>query len=148
MTTQTSTQNTSYFNLHTTGIGYVNDIREVEPKKGDKFLACRIAALTGSANDSEYRYFDTKVVGSDAEQLIRRCKEAVDAKKKVLISFVMADLWVDTFTYTVDSKYHKKGDTGVTLKGRLIRVKMVKVDGELKYQEQPKQNQHTSEADA
>ncbi|MWQ83461.1 DUF3577 domain-containing protein, partial [Glaesserella parasuis] len=68
-----------------------------------------------------------------------------EAKKKVLISFVMADLWVDTFTYTSDSKYHKKGDTGTTLKGRLIRIKMLKIDGELKYQE-PKRDTDESNA--
>lgn len=143
MTTQTSTQK-SYFNLHTTGIGYLNDIRTVKPKKGDEFVACRIAALTGSSDAPEYRYFDVNVVGAEAEKLIIRCEEAVNANKKVLISFVVSDLWVDTFTYTADSKYHKKGDTGVTLKGRLIRIKMVKVDGELKYQE-PTQNQNTDE---
>lgn len=143
MTTQTSTQK-SYFNLHTTGIGYLNDIRVVKPKKGDELVACRIAALTGSSDNPEYRYLDVNVVGNEAEKLIRRCEEAVNANKKVLISFVVSDLWVDTFTYTADSKYHKKGDTGVALKGRLIRIKMVKVDGELKYQE-PTQNQNTDE---
>lgn len=135
MTTQTSTQKASYFNLHTSGIGYINDIRIVKPKKGNEFVACRIAALVGSSDEPEYRYFDMNVVGAETEKLIRRCQEAVDTKKKVLISFVMADLWVDTFTYTSDSKYHKKGDTGTTLKGRLIRIKMLKIDGELKYQE-------------
>lgn len=143
MTTQTSTQK-SYFNLHTSGIGYLNDIRVVQPKKGEPFVACRIAALTGSADDPEYRYFDMNVVGTEAEKLIKRCENAVSEKKKVLISFVMADLWVDTFTYTSESKYHKKGDMGVTLKGRLIRVKMIKIDGELKYQEQ-KTTQNTEE---
>ena len=38
-----------YFNLHTSGIGYLSDIREIKPKKGDAFWACRIAALTGSS---------------------------------------------------------------------------------------------------
>lgn len=138
MTTQTSAQ-ANYFNLHTHGIAYLNDVRIVEPKKGNKFLACRIAALTGPTDKPEYRYFDMNVVGTEAESIISRCKDAVDAKKKVLISFVMSDLWFDTFTYSSDSKYHKKGDSGVTLKGRLIRVKMVKIDGEIKYQEEPKQ---------
>lgn len=139
MTTQTSTQNTGYFNLHTHGIGYLNDIRSVKPKKGNEFLACRVSVLTGSSDKPEYRYFDMNVVGEKAESLIKRCKDAVEAKKKVLFSFVMSDLWVDTFTYTADSKYHKKGDTGITLKGRLIRIKMIKVDGELKYQEESNQ---------
>lgn len=130
--TQTSTQ---YFNLHTNGIGYLNSIRQVKPKKGEQFWACRVAALTGSAEKPEYRYFDMNIVGDETAKLVQRCQDAVMANKKVLISFVMSDLWVDTFTYSTDTQHHKKGDTGVALKGRLIRIKSIKVDGELKYQE-------------
>ena len=76
-------------------------------------------------------------MGAEAEKLIRRCSDAVETEKKVLISFVLSDLWNDTYTVSKDTKYHKKGDTAVTLKSRLIRVKMIKIDGELRYQEQP-----------
>ncbi|ERF77897.1 STY4534 family ICE replication protein [Gallibacterium anatis] len=131
MTTQT--QQTNFFNLHTSGIGYLNDIREVTPKKGNPFLACRISALTGDSEAPEYRFFDTNVVGKDAEKLIRRCQKAVSEGRKVIISFVLADLWTDTYVVAKDTKYHKKGDTAVSLKARLIRIKMIKIDGEVKY---------------
>ncbi|MDP8189089.1 STY4534 family ICE replication protein [Pasteurella skyensis] len=144
MSTQKSTS-TGYFNLHTTGIGYLSRIREVKPKKGNPFFACQIAALTGSSNSPEYRYFDVNVVGQDAEKLIKKCEKAVNEKKKVLISFVIADFWTELFTYSSDSKYHKKGDTGVSLKGRLIRIKMVKIDGELKYHEEAKTDTESQE---
>ncbi len=48
------------------------------------------------------------VVGKETETLIKRCQKAVSEEKKVLVSFVMADLWFDTFTYSTDSKFHKK----------------------------------------
>lgn len=131
MSNQSTSQN--YFNLHTTGIGYLSDIREFLPKKGDPILSCRVSALVGPSDKPEYRFFDMNVVGEEAKRLIERCRDAVAAKKKVLISFVMADLWYDIFTYSTDSQYHKKGDTGVALKGRLIRINMIKVDGEVKY---------------
>lgn len=142
MTTQTSTQK-NYFNLHTTGIGYLNDIRLVEHKKGNPFYACRVAALVGESDSPEYRYFDMNVVGKETETLIKKCQKAVSEEKKVLVSFVMADLRLDTFTYSSDSKYHKKGDTGVSLKGRLIRIKMIKIDGEIVYQEKPKADEQS-----
>lgn len=129
MTTQTQQNSTQYFNLHTHGVGYLNDIREVKPKKGNPFWACRIAALVGDTNEPEYRFFDCNIVGAEAEKLIRRCSDAVETEKKVLISFVLSDLWTDTYTVSKDTKYHKKGDTAVTLKSRLIRVKMIKIDG-------------------
>lgn len=133
-----STQQTNYFNLHTTGIGYLSDIREYQPKKGEPILSCRISALVGQSDSPEYRFFDMNVIGEEAKKLIGRCREAVAAKKKVLISFVMSDLWYDIFTYSTDSQYHKKGDTGVALKGRLIRINMIKVDGEMKFPLEPK----------
>lgn len=142
MSTQTSTQK-NYFNLHTTGLGYLSDIRLVEPKKGKPFYACRVSALVGDSDSPEYRFFDMNVIGEEVERLIKRCQNAVDEKKKVLISFVMSDLWFDTFTYKTDTQYHKKGDTGVSLKGRLIRIKMIKVDGKVVHQEPQKQNEQT-----
>ncbi|PJG82765.1 STY4534 family ICE replication protein [Caviibacterium pharyngocola] len=147
MNTQTQQSAKSYFNLHTQGIGYLNDIREVELKKGGKYLSCRIAALTGESSKPEYRYFDCNVNGAEAEKLIRKCEQAVNGKRKVLISFVLADLWTDTFTYAKDSEWHKKGDVGVSLKARLIRVKSIKIDGELKYQE-PKPTETPAQAES
>ncbi|ENA27157.1 hypothetical protein HMPREF1487_09370 [Pseudomonas sp. HPB0071] len=95
----TSTEK-SYFDLHITGLGYLNRIREVKPKKGDAFLACDIAALNGPSDDVSYVRFDTRVSGSEAQHLVRRCIQAVDAERKVMIGFRLGDLWTDTFTYS------------------------------------------------
>jgi len=88
----TTTNEKSYFDLHITGLGYLNRIREVTPKKGEPFLACDIAALNGDSDKATYVRFDTRVSGSEAQHLVRRCKDAVDAKKKVLIGFRLGDL--------------------------------------------------------
>lgn len=57
----TTSTDKSYFDLHITGLGYLNRIREVKPKKGDAFLACDIAALNGPSDDVAYVRFDTRV---------------------------------------------------------------------------------------
>jgi hypothetical protein len=126
---------TKYFDLHTTGIGYLNRIREVTPRKGAPFMATTIAALRGSSDDVEYAYIDCNVVGAEATKLVRRCIEAVDAGKKVLVSFRIGDIWADAFTY---EKGEKKGQTGVSLKGRLLFIGWIKVDGETVYEAKPK----------
>ncbi|QVX40767.1 DUF3577 domain-containing protein (plasmid) [Ralstonia solanacearum] len=131
----TTSNEKSYFDLHITGLGYLNRIREVKPKKGDAFLACDIAALNGPSDDASYVRFDTRVSGSEAQHLIRRCIEAVDAEKKVLIGFRLGDLWTDTFTYT---KGKRAGEHGVSLKARLLFVSWIKVDGKLVYKAEPK----------
>ncbi|MFO6224824.1 DUF3577 domain-containing protein, partial [Pseudomonas aeruginosa] len=78
----------------------------------------------------ETPYMDCKVVGAQAEKLVRRCKEAVEAEKKVLISFRIGDIWADPFTY---EKGEKKGQSGASLKGRLLFISWIKVDGTTVY---------------
>lgn len=131
----------SYFDLHLTGLGYLNRIREVTPRKGGAFLACDIAALNGPSDSPEYRRFDVRVSGSEAQHLIRRCQQAVEAERKVLIGFRLGDLWADTFTY---SKGKHAGEQGVSLKARLLFVSWIKVDGQLVYKAEPKAAEGTA----
>jgi len=131
----TTSNEKSYFDLHITGLGYLNRIREVKPKKGDPFLACDIAALNGPSDDVSYVRFDTRVSGTEAQHLVSRCIEAVEAEKKVMIGFRLGDLWTDIFTYT---KGKNVGKPGVSLKARLLFISWIKVDGKLVYKAEPK----------
>lgn len=131
--TATTTQNaaTGFFDLHITGLGYLNRIREVKPKRGDAFWACDIAALNGPADDVGYTRFDCRISGREAEALVKRCRQAVYQGRKVLIGFKLGDLWTDMFTY---SRGDKAGQPGVSLKARLLLISWIKVDGEMVYQ--------------
>ncbi len=120
-----TTTNTQYFNLHTSGIGYISRIREVKPKKGQPFLACKVSALCGPTDAVEYRPFDCRVSGAEAEKLVRRCMDAVEAERKVLIGFNIGDIYPDL--------YEVGGETKVMMKGRLLRIDWIKVDGQNVY---------------
>lgn len=139
--THSNTNETQYFDLHTTGIGYLNRIREVEVRKGKPFMAVTVAALHGASDEVEYSYIDCKVSGSDAEKLVRRCKASVTAGKKVLIAFRIGDIRAEAFTYT---KGDKKGETGVSLKGRLLFISWIKIDGETVYEAKPKEEKSST----
>jgi len=136
-----STNDTKYFDLHTVGIGYLNRIREVKPRKGDPFMAVTIAALKGSKDSVEYSYIDCNVVGAEADKLIRRCQEAVGAGKKVLVHFRVGDMWADVFTYSSGAK---QGQTSASLKGRLLYLSWIKVEGEYVYQAPQKEEASAS----
>ncbi|UQI28525.1 STY4534 family ICE replication protein [Pseudomonas bijieensis] len=125
---------TKYFDLHVTGLGYLNRIREVKLKKGESFLACDIAALNGPTDCAEYRRFDVRVTGEDAQHIVRRLAKVVELERKVLVGFRLGDPWVDTFTY---SKGINQGQTGVSFKARLLLLNWVKVDGVLVYKREP-----------
>jgi hypothetical protein len=130
----TSTEK-SYFDLHITGIGYLNRIRDVKPKKGDAFLACDIAALNGPSEKPEcvstcaYRVQRSAAPGAPLRFRPSR------PRSKVLIGFRLGDLWTDIFTYT---KGKNEGEPGVSLKARLLFVSWIKVDGQLVYKAEPK----------
>ena len=64
-----------YFDLHVTGIGYLNRIREVVPTQGEAFLAADIAALHGSVDEVRYTRFDCRVAGDEAKAVVRRAGE-------------------------------------------------------------------------
>ena len=122
-----------YFDLYTTGIGYLNRVREVTPKEGSPFWSVTIAALRGSVDDAQYTYFECRVSGQQAQKLVQQLKPAVEGKLKVLIGFTLSDLFAEAFTYKTGDK---AGETGVSLKARLLRVGWAKVDGQPFYKEQ------------
>ncbi|REC93345.1 STY4534 family ICE replication protein [Kushneria indalinina] len=144
-----STDN-QFFDLHVTGVGYVNRIRKVTPKRGEAFWACDISALNGPANDVEYRRFDCRVSGADAERLVKKFAATVSDRKnrgvaepKILIGFKLGDLYPDLYTKT---RGEKAGETAVSLKARLLFINWAKVDGDKVY-ETPRRDETPSTAD-
>ncbi len=127
---QPSTTSSEYFDLHTSGVGYINRIREVNVPKGSNFMACTIGALRGSKSDVDYTYFDCRVSGAEASKIIVKLKEACDAKKQIFAGFKVGDLYSETFIY---KNGNKKGQTGVSLKAHLLYLSWVKIDGDTFY---------------
>ena len=122
-----ATNQSSFFNLLVEGVGYLNRVRRVKPKKGQEFLACTVSAMRGSTDDIGYTRFDCRVSGADAKKIVKQLEPDVTAEKTVLIGFKIADIYPELFTF---EKGEKKGQPGVSIKGRLLRVKFAKVNGE------------------
>lgn len=116
-----------YFDLHTTGVGYLNRARDVDVQGGKSFLAAEISALRGNTKNVEYTRFDCRVSGKQAQEIVRRLMPEVEAERKVLIGFKLGDVYAKPFTY---KNGDKAGQQGVSLKTRLLKVRWVKVDGE------------------
>jgi hypothetical protein len=120
-----------YFDLHVTGIGYLGRAREVPVRRGEPFLAVEINALHGAADQVEYTRFDCRVTGGEAQTLVRQFMSRInDRDTKVLVGFRLGDLYPDVFTYQTGEK---AGQTGVSLKARLLKIQWIKVDGEWAY---------------
>ena len=119
--------NSSFFNLHVEGVGDLNRVRTVKPKKGQEFLACTVSAMRGSTADLSYTKFDCRVSGAEARKIVKLLEPDVAAEKTVIIGFKIADIYPELFTF---EKGDRKGQPGVSIKGRLLRVKFAKVNGE------------------
>ena len=123
-----------FYDLHVTGLGYLNRVRMVKPNKGETFLACSISALRGEWNKDgsikpESTKFDVRVYGQDAIKAIEILKLHGDEKRKVMIQFKLGDIYPEVFVYEKDVGTRKKGDTGVMIKGRLLKITNAWVDG-------------------
>jgi Protein of unknown function (DUF3577) len=127
-----------YFDLHVKGCGFLNRVREVNVKRTkDSFLACSISALHGPCDDADYSYFDFKVTGAEAEQLVRELQDAANGQSKVFVAFRAGDIYSEA--YEADERDGDRNKTGrkvwrSTIKGRLLQITYAKVDDEVVFQ--------------
>lgn len=130
-----------YFNLHTDGVGYCNDIRWVVPngRKKDQFLALRIKALRGHVDEPNYTGYDVKVSGGVAIDIVDQLLEVqrqAEGKAKILMAFRLGDEFAEAYMGDVYENNQKTGEKvpRPVIKARLLLVKSVKVDGTLWYE--------------
>src|SRR3546814_20351607 len=74
--------------------------------------------------------FRSIVATTDAQHLVRRCVEAVEAERKVLIAFRLNDMKTDPYIRT---KGERAGEADLSLKSNLVHIGLIKVDGKQVY---------------
>ena len=126
----------TYFSFIATGVAYVNRVKQILPQKGvDTFTpywTVKLAVLVSERDEKvHYRYIDCTIPAEEAAKLIcLYSTEANNPKFKVLIGFRISNLQAKTFT-------RKDGEYASMLKGRLIKVGWLKVDGRTVYSAEP-----------
>ena len=127
-----------YYDILVSACGFLNRVRTVEVDEGESFLACTFAALRGvkggkgeKSERSELTYFDVKVVGNDAKELLARFQDVInDRSRNVFASVRLSDLTVSSFVY---QKGERKGETGYAIKTRLLAIESLAIDGNVVY---------------
>ena len=141
MTTQTN-ENT-YFDLHTSGIGYLNRARVVKPSSGKRFkpfTAVSISALFGSSEDIQYSRYDVTCVTDDTAALIQQYRDEINNESsKVICQFVISDSYAEPFKT-------KEDELRSVNKGRLLAIRFIKIDGAIVYQEEKKAYENEAES--
>ncbi len=123
-----------FWNIHTTAdAAYLNRLRLVTPDQGEPYFAVTLACLRGKA-DSEGKipktYVDCTVSGTLAKRRIKTLYERFDTSNAKIMAIAprFGDLKLEPFTYGAHSP--KAGEPGKALRGRLIKLEKVLVDGQ------------------
>ncbi|GIU42938.1 hypothetical protein TUM4438_10690 [Shewanella sairae] len=119
----TQTTQNKHFDLHTSGFGFFNRIREIKPAKGKPYWAVTVAACRG--DEGQKTYFECSVVGSAAKALFDEHLSSVSKDDTITASFKLGDLYPETFVYGPGKK---QGQTGVILRARLLKITYLKVN--------------------
>lgn len=122
-----ATNQAQAFDFIAEGVGYLNRIRTVTPKKGPAYQACTVNVMMGEADSVEYVSVDCRVVGRIAQQVTSQLQDAVEKKAKVIVGVRVADLKPDFYEF----KDRESGEMirREGLKGRLLQITFAKVDG-------------------
>ena len=133
-----------YFDFITTGVAYVNRVKQIFPQAGGRvftpYWTAKLAVLVSKGNDVQYRYIDCTIPAEEAEKLVcLYMAEANNQAGKVLAGVRIADLHAETFT-------KKDGEVVPCLKGRLIKISWMKVNGNMVFKASSAVEQATSPA--
>jgi hypothetical protein len=112
------------------------------------FLACSIAAFHGDPevqNGIVYLNLDLIVSGEKAKDAILSVmNDANDRDAKVLVGFRAGDHYISTYEIRQGDR---AGQMGTVLKGRLLKVFWIKVDGVVVYQDERRDERHEDQAE-
>ncbi len=135
---QAQSQQPKYFDLQTSGIGYMKRFRVVTPDKAKgqrfkPFASVTIAAISGEDDDVKYVNYDVNIKGAQAISAIEVLKPyLVDAadkplNNKVLVGFRIGDAIPEIY---IGKDKDGKPEPRVSLKGRLLKITSAKVNGD------------------
>ena len=136
---------TKYYDLHTSGAGFLNRCREVKPKAGSgskfkPFWSVAIGAFRGSEENVEYTNFDCNIAGGKALEIIQQYKDQInDQSSKVICGFTIGDIY--GYSFTTKNKETQQDENRCGIKGRLIFIQFIKIDGEMVYKHEKPQTE-------
>ncbi|QXI26234.1 DUF3577 domain-containing protein [Pseudomonas vanderleydeniana] len=134
---ESQTEEKKYFNYYIHGIGYLNNVRTLTPPNKDPFLVVKVSALHGPEGSHSYTYFDCRVMGNAAKEIIKLCARPINTGETVFARFILSNLWVIPFVYPTGDK---EGQLGSNLRADLISIQNLIINGEVIYTSPQKKN--------
>lgn len=133
---------TKYYNLHINGVGFLNRVRMIEPKKGQPYMAVDVTLQEGAYTKGNYdevneTRLSCRVSGTIAQQILTDnvlndsdvVTNAKDFRQNSTIRAVvkLAGLKEEEFTYS--EGHPKAGSIGHSLRSRVLTISHLYIDG-------------------
>lgn len=126
----TNTQTNNYFNSVMYARAYLNEVKEIKPKKGPAYIAINASIIDTDDNGNKiYHTIDLIARGDKLRKTIESLKSdwPTDRFKKAPEAW-LADINIGSPSHGAFEK--KNGDAGASLKGRLINIRNLRIGDE------------------
>jgi hypothetical protein len=126
-----STNDTVKYNdQHTTGMGYLNRARTVNPSQGQPYESVSLTGLGGRVDNPSYTFYDcTSVLGKAFEKYLLLKDDINDDNKKVMICFKVSDGRPDS--YVTKDKQTGQDVRRHVIKCKLLDITWASIDGQV-----------------
>jgi len=121
----TNNNEVKYNDLHTTGIGYLNRARTVQPKQGKPYESVSLTAICGRVDSPSYVYYDVRVLSKALEKYLLLKESINNPDRKVMVRFKIGDGVPDSYV-TKDNNIRRH-----IIKGRMLNITWASIDGQV-----------------
>ena len=120
-------QQANYFNFTADAVAYVNEVKTVQPRNGNVYIAIRASILEGLDGKNKISC-DLTIRGQQADEVLRMFADAWPQGYGSRSPKWFAGIRIGS----IESKsfFRGNGQPGSTLSGRLLAIKWLKIDGE------------------
>ena len=127
MKNQAQNQSQNYFNFTAEGAAYINEVKWVQPRNGNAYIAIRASILEGLDGKNKISC-DLTIRGQQADEVLQMFEDAWPQGYGSRSPKWFAGIRIGS----LDSKsfFRGNGQPGSTLSGRLLAIKWLKIDGQ------------------
>ena len=127
MKNQAQNQSQNFFNFTAEGAAYINEVKWVQPRNGNAYIAIRASILEGLDGKNKIAC-DLTIRGQQADEVLQMFENAWPQGYGSRSPKWFAGIRIGSLNSK--SFFRGNGQPGSTLSGRLLAIKWLKIDGE------------------
>lgn len=127
MKNQAQSQSQNFFNFTAEGAAYINEVKWVQPRNGNAYIAIRASILEGLDGKNKIAC-DLTIRGQQADEVLQMFENAWPQGYGSRSPKWFAGIRIGSLNSK--SFFRGNGQPGSTLSGRLLAIKWLKIDGE------------------